>query len=71
MTDTATAPPDLSTLGPVGFLGAGRMGAGMWHCLHAAGLTASVFDLHVPATRSAGRRGGDRRRRHRCAPRDL
>jgi 3-hydroxyisobutyrate dehydrogenase len=57
MTDTATAPPDLSALGPVGFLGAGRMGAGMWHCLHAAGTTASVFDLHAPATAALAAEG--------------
>ena len=45
MTDT-TAP--LSGLGAIGIIGVGRMGAGMWRCLKAAGTTARVFDAYAP-----------------------
>ena len=39
MTDATTdsTPVDLGGLGPIGFIGVGRMGAGMWRCLRAAG----------------------------------
>lgn len=47
MTDSA---PDLSSLGAVGIIGVGRMGAGMWRCLRAAGCTARVFDAQTGAT---------------------
>lgn len=49
MTDTTTSTPDLSALGTVGLLGAGRMGAGMWRRLHEVGTTATVYDRHAPA----------------------
>ncbi|MBM3658291.1 MAG: NAD(P)-dependent oxidoreductase [Actinobacteria bacterium] len=47
MTDSASP---LSGLGAIGIIGVGRMGAGMWRCLRAAGTTARVFDAHAPAT---------------------
>jgi len=47
MTDS-TAP--LSGLGAIGIIGVGRMGAGMWRCLKAAGTTARIFDAYTPAT---------------------
>ena len=50
MSDAPTSTPDLSTLGTVAVLGAGRMGAGMWRRLHEAGTTAVVHDRHAPAT---------------------
>jgi len=40
----------LESLGSIGFIGVGRMGAGMWRCLQASGTTATVFDAHAPAT---------------------
>jgi len=42
--------PDLSSLGAVGFIGVGRMGAGMWRRLRSAGTTATVFDAFPGAT---------------------
>lgn len=42
-------PTDLGALGTVGIIGVGRMGAGMWRCLRAAGCTAAVFDRHPGA----------------------
>lgn len=47
MTDTASP---LSSLGAVGVIGVGRMGAGMWRCLRAAGTTARVYDAFTAAT---------------------
>lgn len=46
MTDTTAS---LSGLGAIGIIGVGRMGAGMWRCLKAAGTTARVFDAHAPS----------------------
>jgi 3-hydroxyisobutyrate dehydrogenase len=61
MTDTTTddAPlsADLAALGAVGFIGVGRMGAGMWRCLRAAGCTARVFDVFPAATEALAAEG--------------
>ncbi|GMU78736.1 MAG: 2-hydroxy-3-oxopropionate reductase [Acidimicrobiia bacterium] len=40
----------LRDIGAVGFVGVGRMGAGMWRCLQATGVHAAVHDAHAPAT---------------------
>lgn len=54
MTDSAT---DLSDLGAIGIVGVGRMGAGMWRCLRAAGTTARVFDAHPAAAAALAAEG--------------
>ncbi|MFM8305164.1 MAG: NAD(P)-dependent oxidoreductase [Actinomycetota bacterium] len=48
---------DLAALGTVGIIGVGRMGAGMWRCLRAAGCTASVVDQHPGAAEALGADG--------------
>jgi len=59
MTDATadSTPVDLGGLGPIGFIGVGRMGAGMWRCLRAAGHTATVFDAYTPATATLAEEG--------------
>jgi 3-hydroxyisobutyrate dehydrogenase-like beta-hydroxyacid dehydrogenase len=49
--------PALSALGAVGIVGVGRMGAGMWRCLQAAGCTARVFDAQPEATAALAAEG--------------
>src|SRR5689334_17839928 len=56
-TSAPAAGPDLSGLGAVGVLGAGRMGANMWRCLRAAGCTARVFDALPAATEALAAEG--------------
>lgn len=51
MTDAGTDHA-LAGVGTIGIVGVGRMGAGMWRCLQAAGSTAWVHDA-VPATTAA------------------
>lgn len=60
MTDTLDhrpGPGDLDALGSIGFIGVGRMGAGMWRCLRAAGCTATVFDAFPGATAALAEEG--------------
>jgi 3-hydroxyisobutyrate dehydrogenase-like beta-hydroxyacid dehydrogenase len=48
---------DLASVGTIGLIGVGRMGAGMWRCLHDAGVSATIFDANPAAVEALAAEG--------------